>query len=102
CSDSVGYKLYPGYEFLKTIDYNLFLKEPGPAVFIFPVFLQVIGKEYPDFFSDVSESHKFLKKVAFTPALTKKVFALFDTSPGSERYIYMEPVVVRVDQIVRE
>lgn len=39
-SDTIAYQLYPGYEFLKGVNYKLFMGGRKKAIFIFPMLLQ--------------------------------------------------------------
>ena len=100
-NDSIGFALYPGYDFLKTVDYGLFLQKSEAASFIFPVFIDVIGNDFPAIIADTERSKNLLLRRAFSAELTKKVYNLFNYGPESHKYIYMEPTILRIDNIIR-
>ncbi|MEJ7694656.1 hypothetical protein [Daejeonella sp.] len=99
-SDTVAFRIYPGYEFLKTINYDLFMKDRKAGIFIFPVLIEVIGSQSENYKKDILSNY-FVENV-FRGNISKNVAAMFYYHPNennkTESYTYFEPILMRLDK----
>jgi hypothetical protein len=103
-NDKIAYKIYPKYEFLKTINYELFLKDKKEAIFIIPTFIEITDSK-----SDTSRNYlmNFYNKSIFGGSMRRAVQSMFymDQPKGNnnlENYIYLSPNIVAMDKRIVE
>lgn len=101
-SDSIAYKLYPKYEFLKAINYKPFLKNKKEADFIIPVLIEMVGSRPPK----QHEREKlidFLNETSFAKTLYKSTLSMFhiikeEEENYPENFIYLDPILIWMDR----
>jgi hypothetical protein len=95
-TDTMAYTIFPNYEFLKSINYKLFLKEKKEAIFIIPVFIDLADsgrKPTREYLMD------YYTKNVYGRSMSKAVRSMFflDQTQGNihtENYIYLTPYII--------
>ncbi len=85
-NDSIAYQLYPGYQFLKNINYGLFMNDRKSYSFIFPVILDVWNEKWPE-----KPTPRYDEVVAAAFYLTKQELDII------WQRIYFTPHMLRLD-----
>jgi len=91
-NDSLAYTIYPKYDFLKSVNYQLFMKDKEKAIFIFPVALEIIGSKL----NKHRTESDFLNKIMTLLSYKMDDFRMIDD------YIYFQPFLLRINKIVVE
>jgi hypothetical protein len=104
-SDTLAYKLFPGYKFLTTINYKLFLKNREEGIFIIPVFLDLVGSQRDDYYTR-ENLMLFYNKSVFGRSVSKAVQSMLyinknEENNKSENYIYLTPIMMGMDKYIR-
>jgi hypothetical protein len=84
-NDSIAYKLYPGYLFLKSINYSPFMDDRASCSFIFPVILDVWNEKWPE------------KRAPRYDEVVAAAFYLTDQPLDMEQRVYFKPHMLRLD-----
>lgn len=88
-NNSIAYQLYPGYQFLKNINYAPFMRGLESCSFIFPVILDVWNEKWP-------------KKLALRyDEVVAAAFYLTKQPADIEQRVYFTPHMLRLDTGMR-
>lgn len=91
-NDSIGYRVFPEYSALKSIDYSVFMRTRKKATFIFPVIIEVYSSKQKGEIPFLSPLEHVLKLFYYPPGQNK----LLDI----KNYIYFKPYTIRLDKRV--
>ncbi len=86
-NDTIAYRLYPDYQFLKSLRWDIYMPTRKKASFIIPVILEVISSK--------AETYEYRKSNGL-----KSFLSLFKDDKNIEDYIYFKPIVFLISKQV--
>jgi hypothetical protein len=95
-NDTIAFKIFSKYEFLKSINYKLFLKEKKEAIFIIPVFIDLADsgrKPTREYLMDYYTKNVYGRSMS---KAVRSMFFLDQTQRNNhiENYIYLTPYII--------